>query len=448
MKFLVSRLRDIYFHKSALYAALAIVFIFCLGFAFPFMVVLGKLLLIVLVLLIAFDLIRLFKVERPLNGQRIIENKLSNGDFNPVILQVTSFFPLPVTLSLSDEFPEQLQLRDEKITIERIDPLETTEVTYEIRPTTRGVYQYGNLIALVNTRLSLISRRVAIKIPQEVKVYPSFIQFRKYSFLAISNRLEEVGVKKVRKLGLSNEFEQIREYVRGDDFRTVNWKATARRRELMVNQYDEEKSQNIYCLIDKGRLMHMPFEGLSLLDYSINAALVMSGVALGRSDKSGLLTFSDKIGTFIPAERKSTQMSLIADALYDQEVRLRETDFARLYKNVRYWIKKRSLLILFTNFDSLITLKRQLKYIQALTRSHLVCTVIFDNSEVNKWADEKAFKVDKVYRQTVAEKFKHDKHLIVKELNKHGIYTILTEPQDLTIYTINKYLQLKAQGAL
>jgi uncharacterized protein (DUF58 family) len=322
------------------------------------------------------------------------------------------------------------------------------EIDYEIRPTERGVYAFGDTQVFVKTKLGLIRRRVSLPTAREVKVYPSFIQARKYAFMAINNRIEEFGVKKIRILGVSHEFEQIREYVMGDDFRKINWKASARRGDLMVNQYQEEKSQNIYCLVDKGRMMHMPFAGLSLIDYAINSSLVMAGIAIGRGDKAGLITFSDKIGAFLAAQRKGMQMSIIADALYDQETRLRETDYLRLYKNVKIKIKKRSLLILYTNFDSLVSLRRQIHFLRALSRNHLLCAVIFDNSEINTRASQPAFSLREAYDQTMAEKLQFEKRQIVRELNKHGIHTILTEPQDLTVKTINKYIELKARGAI
>jgi len=184
------------------------------------------------------------------------------------------------------------------------------------------------------------------------------------------------------------------------------------------------------------------------MDYSINAALVVSGIAMGRGDKAGLVTFSDKIGSFIMAKSKQTQLQSISDALYDQDVRLRESDYLRLYKNIRLKIKKRSLLILFTNFDSVVSLNRQLSFLKALSRNHLLVTVIFDNSEINELADKKAFSIKDTYYQTIAEKFQYDKFSIIKELRKNGIYTILTEPKNLTVNAINKYIEIKAMGAL
>ncbi len=419
-----------------------------MGFAFPFFVVVGKFLLLFLFLAFVVDLALLFGQKNPISGERVLEDKLSNGDLNPIRLLLSSRFNFKVALDIIDEFPNQLQLRDKVFRLEQVQPNKEYSIDYEIRPVERGEYQFGNLNIFASTPIGLAKRRVIIDANAIAKVYPSFIQLRKYSFLTISNRLEEIGVRKVRKLGVSQEFEQIREYVTGDDYKLINWKATAKRNALMVNQYQEEKSQHIYCVVDKGRLMHMPFDGLSLIDYSINAALVMSSIAIGRGDKAGLITFSDKIGSFISTNSKGTQMNTIVESLYNQETRLRESDFLRLYKNVKIKIKKRSLMLLFTNFDSMVSLNRQLKYLKSLNKTHLLCAIIFDNSEINRTVNAKATTEKEVYLQTSAEKFLHEKRLIVKELNKNGIYTILTEPQNLTVNTINTYIQMKAKGAI
>ncbi len=278
---------------------------------------------------------------------------------------------------------------------------------------------------------------------------PSFKALKQFDLLAMSQNLAESGNKRMRKLGHSLEFEQIKEYVIGDDLRSLNWKATARRGgELMVNNFTDEKSQQVYCLIDKGRVMKMPFDGMSLLDYAINATLVLSRVALVRQDKAGLLTFSDQIGTFLPAGRKSTQMSHILEILYNQQTRYQETDYEKLYAIVRTRITQRSLIVLFTNFESLTGLQRQLPYIRSIARQHLVLVVFFENTGLDQLRKKEAVTIEDVYTQTIAEKFAYEKRLIVKELQQHGIATILTAPENLTVETVNKYLEIKSRLAI
>ena len=281
-----------------------------------------------------------------------------------------------------------------------------------------------------------------------VPVYPSFMQIRKYELLSQTTIQTEHGNKKLRKIGHSMEFEQIKDYVRGDDIRTINWKATARKGSLMVNNYTDEKSQQVYCIIDKGRLMKMPFAGLTLLDYAVNSTLVLANVCLGRQDKIGLLTFSNKMGSLLAADRKPIQRENVLEVLYNQDTDFLESDYEMLYMQIRSRIKQRSLLVLFTNFESLTGLNRQLTYLRSIAKHHLLLVVFFENTELHQLSRLNARDLEEVYIKTIAEKFEFDKRLIVKELKKHGILSILTTPEGLTINTVNKYLELKARQAI
>lgn len=312
----------------------------------------------------------------------------------------------------------------------------------------RGEYSFGAMNVLVTSPLALVSRRFKFDQDKTVPVYPSYIQMRKYELLAISQNLQNTGIKKIRRIGHNQEFELIKDYVSGDDFRTVNWKATARRSKLMVNQYQDERSQQMYSLIDKSRVMQMPFEGLSLLDYAINASLVISNIAIKKSDKAGLVTFQDKVNTLLPAAKRNNQMSIIQENLYRQKTAFVESDYSALYVSLRKALSQRSLLLLFTNFESVFSLQRQLPFLISLAKQHLLVVIFFENTELAKLIDEPTTDLRQVYHQTIAERLAYEKKLIVKELQKHGIQSILTPPQKLTINTINKYLELKARNLI
>ena len=281
-----------------------------------------------------------------------------------------------------------------------------------------------------------------------VPTYPSFKQLRKFELININNSLQDYGVKKIRRIGHSMEFEQIKDYVLGDDLRTINWKATAKKNSLMVNQFQDEKSQPIYSIIDKGRVMKMPFEGLSLLDYAINATLVISSIALKKHDKAGMLSFSKKVENIVVAQRRNSQMRLILESLYNVKTDYFESDFSRLYANIKRNITQRSLILLYTKFETLDSLNRQLAYLKAIAKNHLIVVIFFKNKELNSIIDEKAETIQQVYDKVIAEKFAFEKRLIVQELKKYGIYSILTTPENLTIDTINKYLEIKSRGLL
>jgi uncharacterized protein (DUF58 family) len=244
------------------------------------------------------------------------------------------------------------------------------------------------------------------------------------------------------------EFEQIKEYVRGDDYRTINWKATARKGDLMVNNFTDERSQQIYCLINKGRVMKMPFNGLTLLDYAVNASLVLSNVALVKQDKAGLITFEKNLDTFLLADKKTTQMNLILESLYKQKTDFLEPDFEKLYSVIRNRITNRSLLVLFTNFESLESLEREMTALKKIAKYHLLLVIFFENTELKSLMESKTSTMEEIYIKTIAEKFAYEKKLMVKELHKNGIPSILTTPENLTVNTVNKYLEMKTRMSI
>ncbi len=398
-----------------------------------------------MVLLVVVDFVLLYGFRNAMNARRAAAEKLSNGDYNPFTIYLGNAYPFPVYVKVYDELPMQFQMRDHYFEKE-LNARSESQIHYQLKPLKRGNYNFGALNVYVHTLLGLVVRRYKLDNDLNLPVYPSFIQMRKYEFLAIHNRLQMAGIKKIRRIGNNTEFEQIKEYVQGDDYRTVNWKATARKGSLMVNQYQDERSQNIYCVIDKGRMMKMPFEKLSLLDYSINAALALSNIAIRKSDKAGIITFNENKIQFLKAESRNSQMMRIADMLHQQKTRYLESNYEALYIQMRHLLNQRSLCLLFTNFESLSSMQRNLKSMVSMARFHTLVVVFFENTEIHTLLDTPAKTSEEIYIKTIAEKFAFEKKQIVLELQKHGIYTILTTPQNLTVNTINKYLELKARG--
>lgn len=396
-----------------------------------------------LLLLVCIDLSLLFS-GKGVFLRRDLPERLSNGDDNELHIYVESFFTFPITIGIIDEIPFQFQKRDLWFT-SRLKAGEQKTITYALRPVKRGEYEFGQTRLYVKSPLGLVSRRFNFGTGHTVPVYPSFLQLRKYELMAISNRLTEIGIKKIRRVGHSMEFDQVKNYVQGDDYRTVNWKATARKGELMVNSFVEEKAQHIYCIIDKSRVMKMPFDGLSLMDYAINASLVLSNVALLKEDKAGLITLSEKVGSIVPADRRPGQLGKIMEVLYKEKTQYLESNIEALHLAIRSVIKQRSLILFFTNYESMSALHRQLPFLKHIAKFHLLMIVFFENTAVKSMSDLPARDVEGIYIKTIAEKFVYEKRLMVKELAKHGILSILTSPENLTVNVVNRYLAIKAQ---
>jgi uncharacterized protein (DUF58 family) len=439
--------KSFYINNIIYYIAAAAAVVFVASYFLPPWFRIGVLILILLGLALVVDTLLIYSIKNGVKAERWLPDRFSMGDDNKVILLFQNHYHFPVNISVIDELPVQFQERKWLRKL-RMEAKGKSMIEYKLRPVTRGEYVFHDINVYVQAPLGLVKRRYIFPAQHTVKVYPSFVQMRRYQLLAVSNRLQEAGVKKIRRIGHSLEFEQIKDYVRGDDYRTINWKATARKGNLMVNSFTDERSQQVYCLINKGRVMKMPFDNLTLLDHAINASLVLSNVALIRQDKAGLITFEREIDTFLPADKKPTQMNLILESLYRQQTTFLEPDFEKLFSVIRNRITNRSLLILFTNFESLESLNRALPALKRMAHYHLLLLVFFENSELKSITSKQATTLEGIYIKTIAEKFAYEKRQMVKELHKNGILSILTTPANLTVNTINRYLELKTRTSI
>ena len=394
------------------------------------------------------DLILLFGNPTGIVSKRTAKfNKLSNGDDNDLFIDIVNNYSFPVSVEIIDEIPEQFQFRKFKIE-KNLSVNEKQKTKYTLKPLSRGEFHFGNLIVLVSSKIGFVKRRFTFDQSMMLPCYPSFLKLRQYELLAISDRLVDVGIKKIRKVGQSTEFDHIKEYVIGNDIRAINWKASARKNQLMVNHFMDERAQQVYSVINTGRIMQMPFEGLSLLDYAINASLVLSHISYIKHDKPGLVTFSNTLQNSVAADRKGNQLYRLQEALYNVKTDYRETNYEVVLNYASTKLTQRSLLLLYTNFETVSSLRRQLKYIKQIAKNHLVVVIIFENTELHDLLNTKVTNTSEIYRQTIAKKFDYEKQQIVLELQRSKIQCVYTKPQQLTVNTLNKYLELKARGMI
>ncbi|MFR9166686.1 MAG: DUF58 domain-containing protein [Dysgonomonas sp.] len=444
---MIKFIKSLYLPNRFFIVLLACIIGFLLCFIFDTFFVTMRILFGVAVLLFLIDMATVFIPRNAVECKRICPDKLSNGDENKISIYLRNLYSIPISVSIVEEAPFQFQMRNLNFHT-YIGSNAEKIISYELRPTKRGEYAFGTVNVYVSSFLGLVKRRYKFNEDKTVAVYPSFLEMNRYELLAASNRLTDIGIKKIRRIGHATEFDHIKHYVMGDDPRTINYKASARVNQLMVNTYQEEKSQQVYCLIDKGRTMEMPFDGMTLLDYAINSSLMVSSAALSKNDKVGLITFSKQIDQILPADRNRRQRNKILETLYSQRTDFKESDYERLFVTVRHKLNQRSLIILFTNFETVNGMRRQLKYLSRLAKDHLVLVTFFLNSEFDDVLSLHPDNIQDVFRKAMAEKLSSDKQLIVKELNRNGIYTVLSSPKNLTIDSINKYLEFKTRGLI
>ena len=443
---MISYLKSIFFRERAYYVALSIVLFYIIGgFSYP-VFVLSNVLFLIAIILVFIELLALHKAAQKIQLERILPHRLSNGDENSIFLKLKNKFGFPVSLKIIDEIPHQFQKRD--VLFERkVEGSRETAIEYLLRPTKRGIYHFGNTNIYVSSVIGLISRRVIGKGSNEVAVYPSFLQLRKLDFLAAHEKLWQIGIKKQRRIGNSTEFEQIKNYVSGDDYRKLNWKATARTQKLMVNHFIDERSQNMIAVINMGRIMKMPFNGLSLLDYSINSTLSFLSLALKKSDKVGLITFDNKIRSYLPASKQKKAFNQVNEGLYGIEETFIESDYERLSYFLSKKVTQRSFIFLYTNFETTKSIERALPYLKQIAKRHRLIVTIFKNSILEEQSYNDITSDQAMHEVMMIDFFIQEKREMEQLLLKNGIDCIYCKPEELTVQSVNHYLMLKARGA-
>lgn len=399
--------------------------------------------LAIFVLLTLADVLLLYRVAQPVAVQRNIPEVFHLGEFNSIDLHLDNLTNLELKYLVIEEIPDIFQVRNFALP-GVLKAREKTQRRYEIKAVRRGQFRFERTVVYLKTAIGFIQRRINIDHAHLVRVYPSTRLFKKYQLLAASSQYALAGNRQLRKIGHSMEFDQIRDYVQGDDIRSINWKATARKGNLMVNNYIDEKSQTVYSIIDGGRLMHYTFDGLSLLDYAVNASLLLSKIVLLKEDKAGLILFNDTVRHILVADKQSRQMLRINQLLYNYHTDFKDSSFEHLVNAVSHKVTQRSLLVLYTNFESKISFDRQLVYFRQLAKKHLLCVVFFENTVIKAYTDRESQTLEEVFVSTIAEKYAFEKKQIVRQLKNMGIVAILTTPQQLNTDVMNKYLELKA----
>lgn len=402
---------------------------------------------IVLLLCVLAETFALYRKPFEVTASRDMDIRLSNGDENEIRIHLDSTYPFTLQAKIIDELPVQFQVRDFFLRTTLTSGARFV-TKYCIRPAERGSYIYGAVNIFVTTSLGVVERRFRCEAEREVVVYPSIIGMRRAEIQAFSQKASAYGVRKLRRVGHTMEFEKIKTYVAGDDVRTINWKATARSTSMMVNLYQDERAQDVYSIIDMGRVMKMPFNKMTLLDYSINSVLAFSNVVLKKYDRAGLLTFGVNPGAMVQAAARHRQLGTINQQLYNLSTGFEESDDENIVAMVRRVVKQRSLLMFYTNIESLASLKRRMPYLAMLAKQHVLVVVFFENTELRAFSEAEVKNVQDVYYRTIAQTMMLQKREIVKNLRAAGVYTVLTKPEDLSMKTIEAYLSLKARGVI
>lgn len=402
----------------------------------------GAYLLLCLVLLLA-DYRGAGSLER-LVVSRSHDSKLSLGADNPIQLSLRNRQPRPLTFWVRDEAPEAFQI-ERRIMQGSLPGRATWEGVYHVRPLRRGDYRFGDLNLRWQGPLGLVLRQGRAPAEQAVRVYPNLLDVRRYDLMLRQNRLQELGLRQARLPGQGTEFERLREYRPDDEYRRIDWKATARRHRPITVEYQTERSQNIMAVLDTGRMMQSPVAEIAKLDYAVNAVLLLGYVATGMGDKVGMMTFADDVGAFLHPRAGRGQFYRMLERLYAVEAAAVEPHYQRALSYLALQQRKRALIVLFTDLSGGASMEALVETVTLLGKRHLPLVVTISDPDVHGAARRRPDSSADVYQRAAAGQLLEERRLVLESLQRAGVATLDVPATQLSLAVINRYLALKQQ---
>ncbi len=387
--------------------------------------------------------------EAALSLTRTVDEKLSLGTANAVTVTAQNKSATALTLAVRDLPPPTFDL-DSAVERKLLLPPDPRPVgfTYHVTPPAKGDFVFGDLYFEYPGRLGLICRQGKIAAAQTVKVYPNLAETAKYELLARRGRLMQLGIRTAKVRGGGSEFESLREYVPGDEYKKIDWSATARRGKLISRQYEAERSQNIVLLLDTGRNMLQSVQKMAKLDYVVNTALMLAYVAAAGDDKVGLMAFDADIRAYLPPAKSKAQVYGILESLYNLNARMVETDYKDAFQNLATRWRRRSLVVLFSDLVDPDSSTQLLDAVPILADMHrVVCVTV---SDPNILAAARSVPEDSagVYQKAVAVQVLQERRAAISILKRRGVWTVDSPPEALSADLINHYLDLKARSLI
>ncbi len=385
--------------------------------------------------------------RKAFSAQRVAGRIASLGKPHAVTLTLLNHGRRRCRLMLRDGMPEPLHPEPAQFTL-RVAPRSRSVLRYALRPRLRGAFAAQRVYLRARSRFGLWQRLLECPAATAIHVYPDMKQLNEYALLARTNRLSLLGVRRTRRIGQDNEFERLRDYTIDDNYKHINWRATARRGKLTVQDYQINQSQRLIFLIDCGRMMTNEAAGLSLLDHALNAMLMLSYVALRQGDSVGLVSFSDEIHSYIPPRGGMWQMNRLLHASFDRFPQLVESRYDQAFRYLASHCRKRSLVVLVTNVIDEVNANQVQRYLTNLVGRHLPLAVLlrdhrlFEAVEVEHPADAQ------LWRAAAAAEILTWRHQVLTDLASKGVLALDVFPEQMTAPLVNRYLEVKARHLL
>jgi uncharacterized protein (DUF58 family) len=321
-------------------------------------------------------------------------------------------------------------------------------IEYEALSHVRGAFRFGDVYLRVRGPLGLVERPQRIPAETPVEVTPDVDAVgRRRLALELGSRVL-FGRSRSRYIQRGTDFARHREYSPGDDYRHISWKATARRSRLIVREFEAERSQTVFIMLDAGRMMTTRIGDYSRMDYAVNAALQLSAACLAKGDLVGLAVFSSTLGGWLPPRKGRSQWRRIVEFLSPVQPDRSEPDYGRAYAYFLSRIKRRSLVVTFTDLANLGSSGAMVRYNLLLARRHLPLIVSIEDSDVVAAALRRPSDVDAVYSRAVACELVEGVETTLARLDTRGVLTVHVPADRLSTATVNRYLEVKYRGLL
>jgi uncharacterized protein (DUF58 family) len=312
----------------------------------------------------------------------------------------------------------------------------------------RGAETFRGTFLRLDCPYGLLQKQILLDTEQEVRVYPNILALREFQLLNQQGRLMEAGVRKSRIRGTGTEFESLREYTLDDDFRKVDWKATARRQKLIVKEYEVERNQAVILCVDTGRHMMAEINGVRKLDLVLDSVLMLIQSALAAGDNVGLLVYGADVKKFIPAKKGHSQMGILLNAMYDLVAEPVESDPVRAFSYLQARHKRRSLVLNFTSIDDRDRAREVVSSFGTLARNHIAVTANINDPRHRELLREYPSDTDSLFKYASTHYLSEERRQAMMLLRSSGLHHLESEPQDLASDLVNYYLEVKAKGRL
>lgn len=415
-----------------------------IGYFQPFFLIAGSVLDIIILFYSFFDVVTTISSKDfslDVHAPRIF----SLGRKNHIYVNLLSRCGIPLDMEIKIQIPQFWTDLTENGTV-ILDPGEKREVVLEFRPQRRGVYKIEYLYIKYKTRGRIFSIQEKIKVDLMVEVFPDIKELNHFVQLIRKNKLYEIGIHKNRLQGSGTELEYLREYHKDDDSKRIEWKVTTRVNKPVTKVFQMETSNLITLVLDCGRLMTAEEEGLSALDYSINALLILAHIIIQMGDLLGIIAFSDRIIGELPPQKGKNVIKKVSHFVTKLKPGFVESNYRLILSYLRKRIKKRSLIIFFSDMIDDINYNLFSTSFSFLNKRHVTLFILLRDIILMKNAEKAPGSILDLFVSTSArEMFLRRKEAIAK-LRHSGISVLDVLPAQVTPRLVDKYLEIKARN--